>query len=393
MKYVPEMKWNAEADDLYQRIVERVPEVHRGHVAPALRRGAVESAARAAAPAVTPKELIVGFFEVTPEAFHGEVRANLGSLGIDYTQFLSPSPAHAEDRLDLHGLVADLKAMSALAEVPFDEQKTRAVIDAYAESFRTSPVAMRTTTKPVDRRDLSVRYLDMLGRHDLDPLAVAYAKHFVENDGHPVFALYQEVKERCGAFGFGVDLNVRSGFSKIWMAPSLKESNLATISTLCHLPQGVRKAAGHLERFGFGTCGLWGFDFVHKTVNLYFMINQQGSSARDYGALLADLGFHSDLPGVLDACRPAHVVYYSFSWESERVERVCFAVVCEHRAQVPLHFHPLIVKCLGDAVFMHGREKCIYSVVWSPRGHYFKIDNDYSGTQGTQLVDAGRAGV
>jgi hypothetical protein len=288
--------------------------------------------------------------------------------------------------------MVDLKRMSDVAEVTFNEAATRAVIDAYADFFESAPVAMRTTTKPKERRDLSVRYLDMLKKHEPDPLATALVKGFVKNDGHPIYALYEETKERCGAFGFGVDLNVRSGFSKIWMAPDVARATLDEVTALPHLPQAAKNTRDHFARHGLNWFGLFGFDFVNRTTNLYFMIKQPGAS-RDYARLLADLDFVPDRPDALAACSPAHVLYYSFSWEADTVQRVCFAMVCESRSQVPTNLDPLVNRCVADSAFMRGSQNCIYSVVWAPHGHYFKIDNDYSGTMATDLVQAGVAGV
>jgi hypothetical protein len=385
------MQWNSVASDLYSRIVDQVPTAQRGLVASPLRRGAEARASRAGTGPVCEADVIVGFFDVTPEAFRSQVIANLTSLGIDYGSYLSGASSVGRTT-DLGALMADLAAMSKVAEVPFDAAATRAVVDAYADFFRSAPVAMRTTTKPKERRDLSVRYLDMQRNHEPDPLTTALQKGFVKDDGHPIYAFYRESKERCGAFGFGVDLNVRSGFSKIWMAPDVSRATLDVVAALPHLPDGAKRTRDHFARHGLDRFGLFGFDFVHRTTNLYFMIKQP-TSPRDYGTLLAEVGIVPDRPATLAVCAPAHVLYYSFSWEADTVQRVCFAVVCDKRDQVPTELDPLVNRCVADDTFMQGARKCIYSVVLAPHGHYFKIDNDYSGTMATDLVDAGVVGV
>jgi hypothetical protein len=336
-------------------------------------------------------DVIVGFFDITPEAFRSQVIANLTSLGIDYGSYLSGAST-AGRATDLGRLMADLAAMSKVAEVPFEAAVTKSVIDAYADFFQSAPVAMRTTSKPKERRDLSVRYLDMQRNHEPDPLTTAVKKGFVTDDGHPIYAFYAETKERCGAFGFGVDLNVRSGFSKIWMAPDVSRATLDLVAGLPHLPEAAKRTRDHFARHGLCSFGLFGFDFVHRTTNLYFMIKQP-TAPRDYGDLLSDVGIVPDRPATLAACAPAHVLYYSFSWEKDSVQRVCFAVVCDNRSQVPTHLDPLVDRCVADDAFMRGGPKCIYSVVLGPHGHYFKIDNDYSGTMATDLVEAGVVGV
>jgi aromatic prenyltransferase len=387
------MPWNVIAEELYQRIVAQVPDPYRDLVASSLRRGAEGRAMRSPSKVVTEDDVIVGFFDVTPEPFHQQVVLNLNEHGIDGEKYRRNWAGATARKTDLSRLLADLKAMSAVAEVPFTEPKVRAVIEAYAEFFQSAPVAMRTTTKPKEKRDLSVRYLDMMRKHDPDPLATALAKGFVKNDGHPVFRFYEESKERCGAFGFGVDLNVRSGFSKIWMAPVAGLATLEAVASLPSLPESAKNSVAHFARFGLKSFGLFGFDFVHRTTNLYFMLKHP-EAPRDYSELLTDAGFRPNHPEALAACRPANVLYYSFSWDSPRAERMCFAVVCSNRHQVPVHLDPLVEKCVTDPAFMQDRQQCIYSVVWAPPGlHYFKIDNDYSGTMATDLVEAGRVGV
>jgi hypothetical protein len=177
------------------------------------------------------------------------------------------------------------------------------------------------------------------------------------------------------------------------MTPSVENTSLQKISSLTNLPPAVKNTIPHFERFGLHTVGLLGFDFNHKTVNLYVMIKSTEKSCGIYSSILEDLGIKTDPIEVLDACSPAQVLYYSFSWTSPQVERVCFAVVCEHGGQVPVTFHPVFRECLNEPVFMNGQKRCIYSVAWSKKGHYYKFDNDYNGAQAIQLIEAGDVGV
>jgi hypothetical protein len=106
------------------------------------------------------------------------------------------------------------------------------------------------------------------------------------------------------AFGYGVDIDATKGSSKIWMAPSVKMGSLEIIYSLTHLPQSVINTVEHFN---------------------------------------------------------------SFTWTSQKVERVCFAIVCEDPKQVPAHLHPRIGECLNDPVFMHKQNRCVYSVAWSAK--------------------------
>jgi hypothetical protein len=100
-------------------------------------------------------DAIVGFFDITPDAFIPQVIKNLARQGIDDRKYVTPTGATGCNT-DLGQVMADLEAMSAVAEVPFDGTATRTVIDL--------------------------------------------AKGFIKNDGHPIDAFYEEAKEHCGAF-------------------------------------------------------------------------------------------------------------------------------------------------------------------------------------------------
>lgn len=387
------MQWSSNADALFARIVGRVPLLQRRLVSSSLRRGAEARATRNRRAEVGEDDVVVGMFESTPKVFHGQVRANLSSLGIDYEAYLAAANADDSAKTDLKKLLADLKAMSDSLGVPYDESAMRDGVHAFAKHFEESPVAMRMTTRAGTGRDLAVRYLDFMNLPEQDPLATAKQKGFVVDDGHAVFALFEEAKQICSAIGYGVDLDVSRGFAKIWMVPTVHSATLDVLAGMQHLPQSAKNTLGHLARFGLDTFGLLGFDFGRKTMNLYFMIKAPGSNPRDYGALLSDLGFPSGPEELLAACKPAQALYYTFSWDSRGAERVCFPVVCSSRVQVPAHFDPIFDLALGNKSFTLGRDTCIYSIVWSKNGNYFKVDNDYTGTMASQLLEASEVGV
>ena len=49
----------------------------------------------------------------------------------------------------------------------------------------------------------------------------------------------------------------------------------------------------------------------------------------------------------------ATTIYYTFSWDSDRVERVCFGIVCpEGKEQVPPHFHSSMKKFVKADYFI-----------------------------------------
>ncbi|HEX2955275.1 MAG TPA: aromatic prenyltransferase [Chitinispirillaceae bacterium] len=391
------MNWNSQAEVLYCQIVGRVPTSKRKIVQSSLRRGAESHALTEGVPEVCEDNVIIGFYEVTPEPFRPDVKANLKGLGIDYNKYIdnynSRKKSSVSDDKRIYKIINDFETMSNRFGIEFNRSRVEPAILAYKEQFGRSPIAMRTTTKSATKRDFAIRYLDLLHTSTPDPLTRAIECGFTKDDGHPIYKLFEQAKSQCNAFGYGVDIEASAGFSKIWMAPSVEKASLHTITSLTYLPPAVKNVIPHFERFGLHTIGLLGFDFDHKTINFYVMVRNSGNSDTVYKTLLHDLGIQPHPPEVLDACSPAQVLYYSFSWTSLQVERVCFAVVCGNGELVPVQFHPVFKECLNDQVFMNEQKRCIYSVAWSKKGHYFKFDNDYNGMQALQLIEAGDVGV
>lgn len=391
------MYWNSEAENIFCKLVERVPLSKKKLVESSLRRGAEGHALKEGVPEVGEDNVIIGFYEVTPEPFRPDVKANLKSLGIDYNDYVEDynarkSPSFSEDNY-MDKILSDFEAMSNSLGVTFNRSNVGPVLLAFKDEFNRSPIAMRTTTKSATEKDLAIRYLDLLHTSSPDPLTRAIECGFTKDDGHPIFKLFEEARTRCNAFGYGVDIEASVGFSKIWMAPSVGENSLQTISSLINLPPSVKNAIPHFERFGLHTIGLIGFDFNKKTINLYVMIKSTENIHHTYVSILEDLGINPDPINLLKSCNPAQVLYYSFSWNTPQTERVCFAIVCDDESQVPVYLHPVILECLNNPVFMNEQKKCIYSIAWSKKGHYFKFDNDYNGAQALQLIEAGDVGV
>ncbi len=81
-------------------------------------------------------------------------------------------------------LFEDIVKTTSIVEVSCDEKSTWKLLNAYEDFFSNSAVALRTTNKPPDERDLSVRYVELEKKHD--PFDIALEHGFITKEGHPI---------------------------------------------------------------------------------------------------------------------------------------------------------------------------------------------------------------
>src|SRR5512133_136526 len=115
---------------------------------------------------------------------------------------------------DLQQFFRDIQVAAGVAGVPYNEAVIQKNLMAYEDYFRTSPTALRTTTKPPEKRDLSVRYMQAAIPHD--PFAIALEKGLLTCQGHPIEEAAAELQARFNICGQGVDFSVDHGFEKTW---------------------------------------------------------------------------------------------------------------------------------------------------------------------------------
>ena len=95
----------------------------------------------------------------------------------------------------------------------------------------------------------------------------------------------------------------------------------------------------------------------------------------------------------MEGCMKAAHLNYTFSWDSDKIERLCFGVSCDNLEDVPVHFHPLMKEFLEKTPLQSESNKAIWGVTFAPNGLYYKIENDYNGTMIDFLAMGCKAGL
>jgi len=127
------------------------------------------------------------------------------------------------------------------------------------------PVSFRTTSKPLERRDLSVRYMEFDKPHD--PFAMALRMGLLPQR-HPIEKVIPQLQSDCQLMGYGVDVGMSYGLEKIWPFFSA-DVPLDEFYALSSMPSHLKRYDAHFRRYGIKGVQLVGLDFRNKTFNIY----------------------------------------------------------------------------------------------------------------------------
>ena len=188
--------------------------------------------------------------------------------------------------------------------------------------------------------------------------------------------------------GYGVDVNVAAGLTKIWtffQIPQPMEKAYAMSS----LPESIKAHADYFLKYDLDVFHLFALDYSKKTLNLYFMVKEPGKFPPEkIAGMLEDLGFEVPQPEMLEFCSKAITIYYTFTWDSPEVQRVCFGVIASAPDEIPTHLDPLIEQYVENVPFFTENRKFIYGITFAPENIYIKIENDYNDSM-TDLMEKG----
>ena len=81
------MNWQKDAEVKFKQMMEKVPVFLRGMVEKNVSKKAQSLAAKENRMEITEKDLVDAFFAETPFGFHGPMKNDMETIGIDYTKY------------------------------------------------------------------------------------------------------------------------------------------------------------------------------------------------------------------------------------------------------------------------------------------------------------------
>jgi hypothetical protein len=293
--------------------------------------------------------------------------------------------------LNLKQLQTDIIKAAKIAGVSYNQEKIWAVLKAYEEFFLKSAVTFVTSTKPQEKRALAFRYVNIDIPHN--PYSIARENAFITKQNHPIDGLFSEIITNYPIMGYGVDTDTAHGLSKIWTFFQIPQP-LEKAYAMASLPESIKRYAAYFQKYDLTVFHLFALDYSKKTLNLYFMVKEPGKFPPEKVAgMLKDLDCKIPSQEVLEHCSKAITIYYTFTWDSPRAERVCFGVIASEPSQIPMHLHPLIKKYVEQAPILTPNRLFIYGLTFAPTGDYIKVENDYNGLMAELMTRGAQAEV
>lgn len=279
--------------------------------------------------------------------------------------------------VEISEIYSAIEESAQLLDLPLEPDKVKATLAAFEPAFTNSSVALRIATGARREKLLGYRYIKYTG--DLDPLATAHAEGLLERGDHAADRLFWDVKERFPVEGTGGDFEISAYFQKLWcFFPSSRPQPLDELSELASMPPAVGDNLDLLARYGLRAASLFAVDYTSHTLNIYFDGLPDGTFAPDrVSELMGELGIPEPGKDVLDLCAQAFAVYFTFSWESSKIDRVCFPVLVPEPELVPTTLGPTITRLASGVPFAGCRPQCIYATTLSDREIYYKLEPFY----------------
>lgn len=273
----------------------------------------------------------------------------------------------------LQRLADDLAVAARLTQVPFSEAKILGALRDFSDGFLRGSVQIRTTTHPVERRELCFRYLVLeSGRN---PLEIALASGALRATGHPIFGWLDCVEARMHALGYGADFEASHGLVKLWTFLAGGFDPRAFLD-LPLVPRGLKASISVLQELQLERVTIVGVDFARGSVNLYFDVHRARFDL--LARACARLGFAAPSDAAQEHAAQARCLGVTCAWDQPQIERLCFYVPDFARHEVPA-YHPHLRAYAEAAPALVEDPRFILGWSHGRGGTYFKLEDDYTG--------------
>ncbi|GAB2829609.1 aromatic prenyltransferase [Actinoallomurus bryophytorum] len=220
-----------------------------------------------------------------------------------------------------------------------------------------------------------------------DPYERALAKGFAEKTDHPVGSLLSDFKERLGVSLYGAECGVADGFKEIHAFFNFEAlPDTERLAEIPSIPPSLAGNAGLLAEHGVGgLAGLAAINYQERTVSVYF-----GELRLDKDkilSLLRELGMPEPSEPELELMSKSFVVYPTFSWDSPKVERICFAVPSLDPLAFPARLDPEAEQFAKSAPYTYdGKRLLVYGFTFTPGERYYQVQSYWTINPPTQML-------
>lgn len=266
---------------------------------------------------------------------------------------------------------------AGLCGVEVDDKRVRPVLEGHEDLLGEAVVvfSMTASGRASGGLDLSMT----VPADHVDPYAFALSNGLIEATDHPVGSVIADMQERFPIGMYGIDIDVTGGFKKAYAAfPADDLRDLSALFDVPSMPGAVRENAELFERYGLGTIQGVSVDYRRHELNLYCdRVSTDSLDPEFVQSMLREMGLREAGDQALEFAKRSFAVYPTVSWDSARIERICFAVITTDPETTPTTSEPEVSQLRTYATTApyayEGPRALVYGLALSAEKEYYKL--------------------
>jgi Aromatic prenyltransferase Orf2 len=218
----------------------------------------------------------------------------------------------------------------------------------------------------------------------VDPYAFALSNGLIEPTDHPVGSVISDFQEQFPVGMYGIDVDVAEGFKKAYAAfPANDLRGLSKLVDLKSMPRAVAENAELFARYGMEKVQGVSVDYKRHQLNLYCDRVPTEPLDSDYiQSMLREMGLKEASEQGLDFIKRSFAIYPTLSWDSSKIERICFAVITTDPTTTPTKSETEVGQLWNYATnapyaYVGERRALVYGLAFSPTKEYYKLGAYY----------------
>lgn len=284
---------------------------------------------------------------------------------------------------DMKRMYDDTVSAAKLCDAPYSEAVIQQMFDTFKGGFSRGAVQFRSTNK--SRPRLDVRYED-IGSSER-PLDIARNAGLLVDTGGEIDKLMPGFYDHLPYLGDGVDFDAETGFAKLWFFPKGFQP-VDSMYDIPGMPESVKAHKWFYDKHKLSLVYILGVDYLNQSMNIYLLFDRpEHHTSAVLQEMTDDLGFDVPDPAMIEYSQPALSAALTYTWDSPKVERICYYVSFPNRAATPTDLDPMVATFVNDVPAL-ADSSYLASWTFGSKGSYLKVENDYTGNVGEVIVSA-----
>lgn len=271
-----------------------------------------------------------------------------------------------------------IEESARLLNIAVSREKIWPILSVYREALADSVIVFAISG---GRHAGEIDYSILMHAKHGDPYRIALSNGFTRATDHPVGTLLSDIGKRCPIGMYAIDAGVRGGFKKTYtFFPTDDLQVMSKLADIPSMPRSLAENEGIFARYGLGgAVNMTSIDYRRKSVNLYFgNLPDECLEPKAILSMFRELGLPEPGERALEFARKSFSIYPTFSWDSGKIQRICFAVITTDPTEYPAQVEPDIAKFAKNAPYSYtGKRTLVYGTTFSASEEYYKVGAYY----------------